>query len=90
MSEAGTSTTDDYGPGLYEIRVKGHLDQRWAERLEGLTLTLESNGITSISGQLTDQAALHGVLNRVRDLGLTMISVERLSPTGKAIGEENS
>ena len=79
MSEAGTSITDDYGPGLYEIRLKGHLEQRWVDWLEGLAITHEADGTTSLSGPLTDQAALHGVLNRIRDLGLPIISVQRVS-----------
>ena len=78
MSEAGTSITDDYGPGRYEIRLKGHLGQRWVDWLEGLAITHEANGTTSLSGPLADQAALHGVLNRIRDLGLPIISVQRV------------
>ena len=78
MSKAGTSITDDYGPGRYEIRLKGHLEQRWVDWLEGLAITQEANGTTSLSGPLEDQAALHGVLNRIRDLGLPIISVQRV------------
>ncbi len=59
----------------YEIRLKGHLDARWAEWFEGLTITLEENGSTFLSGALADQAALHGTLKKVRDLGLTLVSV---------------
>jgi len=62
----------------YEIRVQGHLDQRWAEWLEGLTLTNESDGTTLLAGLLADQAALHGVLNKLRDLGLPIISVQSI------------
>ena len=80
MSEAETSTKDDYGPGRYEIRIKGHLQQRWVDWLEGLALTHEANGTTSLCGPLVDQAALHGVLNRIRDLGLPIISVQRMGP----------
>jgi hypothetical protein len=83
MSEAGTSITDDYGPGRYEIRIKGHLEQRWVDWLEGLALTHERNGTTNLSGPLADQAALHGVLNRIRDLGLPIISVQRMGPIAK-------
>ncbi len=60
---------------VYEIRLKGHLDARWAEWFEGLTITLEENGCTLLSGPLADQAALHGILKKVRDLGLTLLSV---------------
>ncbi len=59
----------------YEIRLKGHLDARWAEWFDGLTITLEENGSTLLSGPLADQAALHGILKKVRDLGLTLLSV---------------
>ena len=65
---------------LHEIRVQGHLDQRWADWLEGLTVTHESDGTTTLTGPLADQAALHGVLNRIRDLALPIVSVRRISP----------
>jgi hypothetical protein len=60
---------------VYEIRIKGHLDVRWAEWFEGLNITLEENGCTLLRGPLADQAALHGILKKVRDLGLTLLSV---------------
>ena len=66
------------GSGLYEIRLKGHLDDRWADRFEGLTITLEENGDTLITGPVTDQAALYGLLKKVRDLGLPLISVRQI------------
>jgi len=59
----------------YEIRVKGHLDDRWAEWFEGLTITLEENGDTLLTGPVVDQAALHGLLKKVRDLGIPLLSV---------------
>ena len=59
----------------YEIRLKGHLEARWEQWFDGLTLTLEENGNTLLSGPLADQAALHGILKKVRDLGLTLLSV---------------
>ena len=83
MSETHTSTEDHYEPELYEIRIKGHLDDRWADWFEGLTFTHESDGTTILDGPLTDQAALHGVLNNIRDLGLPIISVQRVSPDRK-------
>jgi hypothetical protein len=60
---------------LYEIRVKGHLDDRWAGRFEGMTITREATGETLLSGPVVDQAALHGWLRKVRDLGLPLVSV---------------
>jgi len=61
--------------GLYEIRLKGHLDGRWADRFEGLTITLEEDGNTLLTGPVADQAALHGQLKKIRDLGVPLISV---------------
>ena len=74
---------DHYEPQLYEIRLKGHLDERWAEWFEGLTITLEEDGDTLLTGQLIDQAALHGLLKKVRDLGLPLVSASPLG-TGQA------
>ena len=62
---------------IYRIKVKGHLDRRWTEWFGGLTITLEDNGETLLTGQVADQAALHGLLRKVRDLGLPLISVTR-------------
>ena len=68
--------------GSYEIRLKGRLDARWAAWFEGLSLTHEGDGTTVIHGLVVDQAALHGLLNKVRDLGLPLVSVTRVGPTG--------
>ena len=81
MSETDTSTKDHQEPGLYEIRLKGHLADRWAYWFDGLTMTLEDNGDTLLSGPVVDQAALHGLLNKVRDLGMPLISVIRVQPS---------
>ena len=70
-------TTDDEA-GRYEIRVKGHLASRWAAWFDGMSLTNETDGTTSIRGPVTDQAALHGLLQRLRDTGLPLISVAQL------------
>lgn len=75
MSETHTSTEDHHEPGVYEIRVKGHLDDRWADWFDGLTITLEDNGDSLLTGPVVDQAALHGLLRKVRDLGLPLIAV---------------
>jgi hypothetical protein len=61
---------------IYEIRVKGHLGQQWTDWFEGLTITLEDNGDTLLTGPVVDQAALHGLLKKVRDLGMPLISVD--------------
>lgn len=80
MSDKQISTEDHYEPGLYEIRIKGHLDDRWAHWFEGLTITLEDNGDTLLTGLVVDQAALHGLLKKVRDLGMPLLSVNRVEP----------
>jgi hypothetical protein len=66
--------------GRYEIRLKGHLDNRWASWFDGLTLTTCSDGTTTIRGIVVDQSALHGLLQKVRDIGLPLISVIRVEP----------
>ena len=78
MSETHASTEGQDGPVPYEIRIKGHLDGRWADWFEGLTITLEEDGNTLLIGQVIDQAALHGLLKKVRDLGLPLVSVSPL------------
>ena len=69
----------------YEIRVRGHLEARWANQFEGLTITLEENGSTLLNGPLADQAALHGILKKVRDLSLTLLSVNSVEPGTKEV-----
>jgi len=80
MSKTLASTEDRYEPGSYEIRIKGHLDKHWAAWFEGLTITLEEDGDTLLTGPVVDQAALHGLLKRVRDLGMPLVSVSPLEP----------
>ena len=67
-------------PGRYEIRVKGHLDARWAAWFDGLAIAYGSDGTTVIHGPVADQAALHGLLQKIRDLGLPLISVNHVAP----------
>jgi hypothetical protein len=78
MSEM--STGPHHNPGRYEIRLKGHLDSRWATWFDGLSLTNESDGTTIIRGPVVDQAALHGLLQKVRDVGLPLVSVTQVEP----------
>ena len=66
-------------PSSYQIRLKGHLGPQWAEYFDDFTLTNSENGEALLTGMITDQAALHGVLARIRDLGLPLLSVNRLA-----------
>jgi hypothetical protein len=83
---AGRSTMSDtrtghhYGAEWYEIRIKGHLDSRWGAWFDGLSLQNDSDGTTVIAGLIADQAALHGLLQRVRDIGLPLVSVTSVIP----------
>ena len=79
---SGTTRTDSdrREGGLYDIRLQGHLDTRWAAWFEGLTLTHQSDGTTVIHGPVADQAALHGLLQKVRDTGLRLVSVICVEP----------
>ena len=78
MSKTDVSKEEYNDPARYEIRITGHLDDRWAGRFEGLTLTREENGDTLLTGTVVDQAALHGLLRAVRDLGVRLLSVTHL------------
>jgi hypothetical protein len=65
---------------VYQIRIKGYLGHQWTDWFEGLTITLEDNGETLLTGPVVDQAALHGLLKRVRDLGMPLLAVNRIQP----------
>jgi len=78
MKDPNAATEDQGEPVLYEIRVRGHLDDRWADWFEGLTIAREASGDTLLTGPVVDQAALHGLLRKVRDLGMPLISVTRI------------
>jgi len=78
MSKTLASSEDRYEPGSYEIRIKGHLDGKWAAWFDGLSITLEEDGDTLLTSPVIDQAALHGLLKKVRDLGLPLVSVNPL------------
>ena len=78
MNETKALTEERDDPRRYEIRIKGHLDDRWTDWFGGLTITLADNGNTLLTGTVLDQAALHGLLKKVRDLGMSLISVNRI------------
>jgi hypothetical protein len=79
MTEASASARSP-DAGAYEIRVKGHLDSRWAAWFDGMALAHDEDGTTRIRGRVADQAALHGLLHRMRDLGLPLVSVVQVDP----------
>ena len=80
MSNTRNSKTDSNQPLVYQIRVEGHLGQQWMDWFDGLTITLEDDGDTLLTGPVVDQAALHGLLKKVRDLGLPLVSVNPVEP----------
>ena len=80
MSNKANVTPDPDQPMVYQIRITGHLGRTWTDWFEGLTITLQDDGDTLLSGPLVDQAALHGVLKKVRDLGMPLVSVKRVGP----------
>ena len=65
---------------IYQIRIKGHLGHQWTDWFDGLTITLKENGETLLTGPVVDQAALYGLLKKVRDLGMSLLSVNRVEP----------
>ena len=74
------STGQDHELGLYQIRVRGHLESRWAAWFDGMSLSYETDGTTNIFGPVVDQAALHGLLHTLRDTGLPLVSVTQVEP----------
>ena len=84
---AGKTTANQYNQGyegnqpmVYHIRIKGHLGQQWTDWFDGLTITQEEDGITLLNGSVIDQAVLHGILKKVRDLGMPLLSVNIVGP----------
>ena len=85
MSNKLNPKTDPNQPVVYQIRIKGQLNSQWTDWFEGLTITLEDNGDTLLTGPVIDQAALHGLIKKVRDLGMPLLSVNFVNP-----GQEES
>jgi len=80
MSNKLNPKTDPSQPVVYQIRIKGHLGHQWTDWFGGLTITLEEDGDTLLTGPVVDQAALFGLLKKVRDLGMPLLSVNRVEP----------
>ena len=74
-------------PIIYQIRIKGHLGSQWSDWFEGLTITLEEDGNTLLTGPVVDDAALHGLLKKVRDLGMPLLSVNRIESDQTDVAE---
>ncbi len=88
MPNALEPKSDPGQPVIYQIRIKGHLDSQWTDWFEGLGITLEENGETLLSGPVADQAALHGLLRKVRDLGMPLVSVVQIQSNSSEKGKE--
>ena len=80
MPSTFNSESDPGQPPVYQIRIKGHLGRQWTDWFGGLTITLEDNGETLLTGAVVDQAALHGLLRKVRDVAMPLLSVNRVKP----------
>lgn len=80
MSNKRNPKTDPHPAPVYQIRLQGHLGYQWTAWFEGLSITLEADGHTLLSGPVADQAALYGLLKRVRDIGMPLLSVNRVEP----------
>jgi hypothetical protein len=91
MSNKRNAHIESRQPMIYQVRIKGHLGRQWTEWFEGMTITPEENGDTLLTGPVVDQAALYGLLRKVRDLGMPLLSVNRFEPSrcGTAALEES-
>ncbi len=81
MSNESNSEIGPDQPMIYQIRIKSHLSRHWADWFGGMTITALDSGETLLTGQVVDQAALHGVLKKVRDLGIALVSVRPVKPS---------
>jgi len=90
MSNELDPRADPNQPTVYQIRIKGHLGPQWTEWFGDLSITLEDNGDTQLTGPVVDQAALHGLLRKVRDLGMPLISAIRINPPRRMTPTSNN
>ncbi len=88
MSKKNNATIESNQPMVYQIRLQGHLDRQWAEWFGEMTITLTEKGDTLLRGPVVDQAALHGLLRKVRDIGIPLLSVIRLDATRSDASED--
>ena len=84
MANEPRAEPDTPQPTIYQIRIRGHLGQPWMDWFEGLTILLEEDGNTLLTGPIVDQAALHGLLKKVRDLGLPLLSINSVAPSAES------
>lgn len=89
MNEIQMTSAGCCGPEVYEIRIKGHLQDRWENWFEGMTLTREDNGTTTLSGRLPDQTALHSILLKIRNMNLALISVRQIEENSEEYSKTN-
>lgn len=89
MSNTGSPQTDPDHPMIYEVRIRGHLDSQWVDSFGDFAITLKDNGDTLLIGAVVDQAALHGVLKKLRDLGIPLISVNRIAHAPTDLSNRN-
>ena len=90
MSNEINSASEKAQPMVYQIRIEGQLGRQWTDWFEGLTITLEDNGETLLTGSVIDQAALHGLLKKVRDVGLPLLSVVGVKPDQAEVSDVNA
>jgi hypothetical protein len=90
MPDKPNPKSDPNQPMIYQIRIKGHLGHQWTDWFEGLTITLEENGETLLTGPVIDDAALHGLLKKVRDLGMPLLSVHRVEPDQEDVSDNET
>ena len=90
MSSRPNSKSNANQPRVYQIRIKGHLGRQWTAWFEGLTITLEADGDTLLTGLLIDQSALHGILKKIRDLGMPLLLVNSIGPGPQDMSDEKN
>ena len=90
MTEQNGKRSHTSQPSLFQIRIEGHLDPQWTGWFSSLTVTLEENGYTLLTGPVADQAALFGLLKKIRDLGMSLVSINRVEPCKPDISAKTS